>query len=238
MKMVKVVKNIILIMSLIIYIFLMFIGMNQYIYSMSYIKCIIYMLLICLMIYTYGLYSNDEKTYKMNINLYIALYFLLLICITFIMGRPGILFFGWDFWVSRPFYTIRRLLKYGSKHLIFKNLICNSIMLLPLSFLLMIKDRKYKNVFKQSLIILPVTVFIELFQGILGVGIFDYDDIILNYTFCIIFTFIITKFSLIDKIREIFYKDWIKDRKIKIMLFGLSSVILITYIVLIISKVI
>jgi len=238
MKMIKITKNIVFILSLMIYLFLMFKGRNQYIYEMSYLKCIIYILLMCLMIYIYGIIRNNEKTYRININIYIILYFLLLVCITFFIGRPKIHFTDWNFWISRPFYTIKRQLAYGSKHSILKNLIGNSIMLIPLSFLLMIKNVKYKNIFRQSLVILPVTIFIELFQGLSGVGSFDYDDIILNYVFTIIFTFIITRFSLIDRIKKLFYKDWIRNKMIKMIAFSLTNIILGVYIILIIMKII
>ena len=44
----------------------------------------------------------------------------------------------------------------------------------------MIKDKKYNNVLKQSIIILPVILIIEVLQASTHTGAFDVDDIILN----------------------------------------------------------
>ena len=233
----KIIKNFILIISILIYIYLVFIGRNQYIYNISYTKIILFVLLICLMIYLYGIINNKEKIYNNNIKWYIALYLLLLISVTFFIGRTDIKFYNW--WYRgqyEPFHTIISHFEYGSTSLILKNIIGNSIMLIPLSFLLMIKNKKYKNIFSQTLIILPLIIAIEVLQAYTHVGVFDIDDILLNYFGTIIFTFLITRFSIIDKIKTLFYTDYSIKQNIKNILFYISIIILIMYIIIVLFK--
>ncbi|MBQ1550670.1 MAG: VanZ family protein, partial [Bacilli bacterium] len=118
-----------------------------------------------------------------------------------------------------------------------KNVLGNAIALIPLSFLLMIKDKKYNNVLKQSIIILPVILIIEVLQASTHTGAFDVDDIILNYVGTLIFTFLITRFDIIDKIRELFYTDFKIKTKTKKILFYTSLIILIIFDVSIYLKV-
>lgn len=234
-----IVKNIIFVTSILIYVYLIFIGRNQYIYHINYAKCIIYMNLLCLVLFMYGLAENKDKIYHNNIKMYIFLYLILLISITFYIGRTEIKFYTWWYWGQyKPFYTILSHFKYGTKALIVKNIVGNSIMLLPLSFLLMIKNKRYKNIFKQTLIILPLIIIIEVLQASTHVGVFDIDDILLNYFGIVLFTFLITRFNLIDKIKKIFYTDFNIKLNIKKILFYMSIIILIVYILILIFKLI
>jgi glycopeptide antibiotics resistance protein len=125
----------------------------------------------------------------------------------------------------KPFYTIYNILKRGTMNSILKNILGNIIALIPLSFLLMIKDKKYNNILRQLLIIIPIIIFIELFQSYSHTGSLDIDDIILNCLGPIIFTFLITRFNLIEKIRKMFYTDF--SVKKKEMLFYISTIIII-----------
>lgn len=226
-------KNIILILSILIYFFLVFIGTNRFIYNISYTKVLIFMLLISLFIYIYGMIDNQRKTYQKNINIYIGLYLILLISLTFFIGRSNIKFYSWGNAGNYGlFYTIISQLKSGNFSSILINIFGNMIALIPLSFLLMIKDKKYNNIFRQLLIILSIIISIEVLQGFTHVGSFDVDDIFLNYFGTVIFTFIITRFSIIDKIRLLFYTDYkIKD-SIKNLLFYLVGLAIIIYILI------
>ena len=105
-------------------------------------------------------------------------------------------------------------------------------MLIPLSFLLMIKDKKYNNIFRQLLIILPTIVSIELLQAFTHVGAFDIDDILLNYLGTIIFIYIITRFSIVNKIRNIFYTDYKIKENIKYTIFYFVLFLLTIYIIM------
>ena len=71
----------------------------------------------------------------------------------------------------------------------------------------MIKNKKFNNIFWQTIIILPIILLIEVTQALTHIGSFDIDDIILNYVGTIIFTFLITRFHLIDHIRKLFYSN-------------------------------
>lgn len=234
----KAFKNIILVLSLLSYFYLVFWNINWLIYDMTYIKCIIFILLICLFLYSYGILKKDDKTYKSNVNIYLFLYFILLISVTLVIGRLKIEFYNW--WYTgqyKPMYTILAQLKYGSNLSIFKNIMGNSIMFMPLAFLLMLKSEKYNNVFRQFIIVVPAIISIEVIQAFTHTGIFDIDDIILNYFFTIIFTFIITRFSLMTKIKNLFYTDYKISLNKKLILYYLSSGLLIIYVILIFGKV-
>ena len=228
-KYVNITKKIVLIISLIIYIYLVFIGRNQYIYNISYNNSIIFIILISIFIYICGMLDNK---YNENINLYIILYFILLISVTFVIGRDVFRLYDWAYTGQYiPFHTITSQFKYGSNLSIIKNILGNSIMLIPLSLLLMIKNTKYKNIFRQLIIILPIIISIEFLQAYSHTGSFDIDYIILNYFSTIIFTFLITIFSLIDKIRKLFFTNFNLNKTIKYILYYFILIILLVYII-------
>lgn len=224
---ITVIKNSVVILSLTIYFYMMFIGRNQYIYNMDYLKCILFMILLCLVIYTYGIKRNEERIFEINIMIYIILFLLLLFTFTFFIGRNGINFYSsWYIGQSTPFYTIKSQFRYGSYLSILKNIVGNCVMLLPLSFLLMIKNKKYNNVLWQTIIVFPLIILIEVLQAVTHTGVFDIDDIILNYLGVIVFTFLITRFNIIGKIRVLFYTDFKLSDKGKDVLFYISLVLM------------
>ena len=229
-KRINIIKNVLITLSLVLYSYITLIGRNQYIYDINYLKSILFMLLLSLVIYTYGIKTNNNKTYKTNIILYIIFYMILLFNVTFILNRGQIQFYTW--WYRGqylPLYTIKSQLKYGTSVSILKNILGNSIMLIPLSFLLMIKNKKYNNILKQTIITLPIIIFIEILQAFTHTGVFDIDDIILNYSGTVIFTFIITRFNIIDKIKKLFYTDYKLNGRVKNIVFYLSIVLLIIF---------
>jgi len=196
------------------------------------------MLLISLFIFAFGVFENDEKTYKKNINIYILLFNILLISVVFYIGRPDIKFYKWWFpGQYEPFHTITSQLNYGSTLEILKNIIGNSVMLIPLSLLLMIKDEKYNNILRQMKIILPLIISIEIFQAATHIGAFDIDDILLNCLGTIIFTFLITRFSIIKFIRSMFYTDYKFANAFKYFFVGVTLFLLVIYIILIYFKI-
>jgi glycopeptide antibiotics resistance protein len=232
------IKNSVVIINIVLFFYLVFIGRNQYLYGMHYLRCIIFMLLNSIFIFSHGILKNNDKEYKTNIFLYIGLFMYLLFAFTFIISRTEFRFYSW--WYTGqyiPFHTIISQFSHGSTYSILKNVFGNAVALIPLSFLLMIKDKKFNNVIKQSIIILPVILIIELLQASTHTGAFDVDDIILNYAGTVVFTFLITRFHLIDKIRNIFYTDFKLKSKIKYILFYISLVVLIIFDLFIIFKV-
>ena len=232
-------KNIInilfLIISFIVYFFLVIYNYNQYIYNMNYFKCIIYSLLVCLIIFLNGIIINKDKIYKINIILYIIWFLIILFSFTFIIGRSNFRIYNliyhnlyYDI-QYKLFYTITNQLKRASNFSILKNIFGNIFALIPLSFLLMIKNKKYKNVIKQTFIIIPTILFIEILQVFTNTGVFDVDDIFLNYLGVLIFIFLITRRNIIDKIRNLFYTDYKLNIKTKNMLYYISIIIFIIY---------
>lgn len=226
---IKLIKNIIVVINILIYFYLVFIGRNKYFYDMNYSKCILFMLINCIFIYISGILINEEKTYKSNNALYITLFGILLFSFTFIIARPTLKFYTWTYGGQYTlFATIKSQLKHGSPFSIL-NIVGNSVMLIPLSFLLMIRDKKFNNILKQSLITFPIIIFIEVLQAFTHTGAFDVDDIFLNYIGIVIFTFLITRFDIIGKIRSLFYTDFKLNNKVKKNIFYISLIIIIIF---------
>lgn len=234
---IKISKLCFLVVSILLYFYLVFHNRNQYLYNMSYLKCISYMLLVSLSIYLFGLIENKEKSYKENIIIYIILFMLLLTSFVFSLKRPTIHFYKkWYSGQLQPFHTIMSQIEKASPRTFLKNIIGNMFMLVPLSFLLMLLNDKYKNILKQTLIILPTIILIEVLQAFTYTGTFDVDDIILNYMGTVIFIILLEKTKLIDKIKPLFYKDFKLKNKTKYHTLYITLTILICFIAITLLK--
>ena len=92
-----------------------------------------------------------------------------------------------------PFEIITKYVKnaHSIHDWFFKNLACNIIMFMPFGFLLPLfaKRNKWWHILITGII---ASVIIEVIQGLLGIGISDIDDVILN-TFGLILGFLIYK---------------------------------------------
>ena len=216
-------KYIFLIMNLISYLYMILFHNVTFIYS------IVYLSLLSIYVFISGISINDKKEYKRNINIYIMIYILCLISILFLVGRPPIrISNSWYISELIPFKTIISQLKYGSINEIVRNIIGNLCLFIPLSFLLILKDNKYKNILRQTLIVLPSIFMTELLQMITSVGVFDIDDIILNYLGVLLFI-IIMNIVNIDKIRKLFNSDFHLKSKTKRVLDVVIILILIIF---------
>lgn len=225
-----IIKNTLLILNIILFYYLLFIGWNKYAYDMNYLKCIIFMLANVVFLFSYGILKNEKKVYNSNIIIYIFLFCYLLFTFTFLIGRTEFKFYNrWYAGQYIPFNTIVSQFKYGSTSSILKNVIGNSIMIIPMSFLLMIKNKKFNNIFWQSLITLPMILIIEVFQASTHTGAFDIDDIILNYFGTVVFALIITRFGIIDKIRNLFFIDFNLNIRIKKIIFYICASLLLIF---------
>ena len=99
-----------------------------------------------------------------------------------------------------------------------------------------LKNYAYNLSYQLLVIVLPIIIFIEILQAYTHTGTFDIDDILLNYMGTLIFTFLITRFNIIDKIRDLFYTDFRLNNKVKDIIFYLVLIMVIIYdIVLFIS---
>lgn len=205
-------KYIFLIMNLISYLYMIIFHNVTFIYSIAYLS------LLSIYIFISGISINDKKEYKRNINIYMILYILCLISILFLVGRPPIrISTSWYIPELTPFKTIISQLKYGSINEIIRNIIGNLCLFIPLSFLLILKDNKYKNILRQTLIILPSILMTETLQMITNVGVFDIDDIILNYLGVLLFV-IIMNIVNVDKIYKQFNTDFhLKSKTRKVL---------------------
>ena len=225
-----IIKNTLLILNIILFYYLLFIGWNKYAYDMNYLKCIIFTLANVVFLFSYGILKNEKKVYNSNIIIYIFLFCYLLFTFTFLIGRTEFKFYNrWYAGQYIPFNTIVSQFKYGSTSSILKNVIGNSIMIIPMSFLLMIKNKKFNNIFWQSLITLPMILIIEVFQASTHTGAFDIDDIILNYFGTVVFALIITRFEIIDKIRNLFFIDFNLNIRIKKIIFYICASLLLIF---------
>lgn len=231
-------KDIIITLTLSSYIYAVLLYNGEFIYDMNYIKCVLIFLSISMIIFMYGIIKNKEDIYQKNINLYIVLYLVLLISLTMIIKRAwhfdfnNLTKFDSPYVRLQPFYSITNFLRSDvSLNTKIYQLFGNLIAFIPFSFLLMVKDNKYKNIFKQLKIILVMIVCIEFLQLLTGTGTLDIDDVILNSGGVIIFTFLITRFKIIDYIKKIFYFDLKLNKKIAYFLFILSTIIPIVFLV-------
>ncbi len=216
-------KYIFLIMNLISYLYMILF------HNVTFISSIVYLSLLSIYVFISGISINDKKEYKRNINIYIMIYILCLISILFLVGRPPIrISNSWYISELIPFKTIISQLKYGSINEIVRNIIGNLCLFIPLSFLLILKDNKYKNILRQTLIVLPSILMTELLQMITSVGVFDIDDIILNYLGVLLFI-IIMNIVNIDKIRKLFNSDFHLKSKTKRVLDVVIIFILIIF---------
>ncbi len=230
-------KNLIVISNLITFIYIFLSYMGEYRYHMTYGKAIILMTSLAILIFIYGLIKNKQEIYNKNTKYYIVLYLILLINITMFMRR-GVINFDFrnfeNFTVFNnivPFDSIKKFVIHSTIRTKIYHIGGNLIMLMPFSFLLILNNDKYKNILNQIKAILPFTFIIELLQVFSATGSFDIDDIILNVVGSIIFTFIITRFDIVGKIKKIFYKDFKLRKSTKHILFALSSIIPIYFLI-------
>ncbi len=234
---IKISKFCLVTLSVLIYIYLVFHNRNQYLYNMSYLKCILYMLLVSLSIYLFGLIENKEKSYKENIIIYIILFTILLISFVFVLKRPTIHFYkNWYSGQFQPFHTIMSQIENASSRTFLKNIIGNMFALVPLSLLLMLLNDKYKKISKQTITILPTIILIELLQAFTHTGTFDVDDIILNYLGVIIFVIFLVKTKLINKVKPLFYKDFKLKNKTKYYTLYITLIIIFLFVTVTLLK--
>lgn len=185
-------------------------------YSFSYLAALIFIILLASFIFCTGLIMNKQDFYRKNITKYIILYFILLLSLTMFINRSGISLLNKEFLENYkvminiiPLKTIIHYLT-GPVNISIKitNILGNLIAFIPLSFLLMLKDKKYYQV-KAQFIYLSITVLIiELLQLITSTGRFDIDDFILNVGGSLLFVIIMNRMKLIEKLKNLFYQDF------------------------------
>ncbi len=215
-------KNIILLLTSISYIFILSIDLGWLTFKLNRFNAITLILSLTLLIFSYGLIKNKKEIYNKNINYYMILYLVLLISLTIFIYRLDINL-NIDRFISNVAFSIKYYEPFVHITKYYFN--ANIVMLIPLSILLMFKNDKYKNIFRQMTIIFITTILIELLQVLTSTGSLDIDDIILNFSGAIIFALLITKFKIVDYLKKIFYSDFRINKKIKYVLFTISLII-------------
>lgn len=204
-------------------------------YSSSYILFLLFFILLALHVFITGLICNKNKIYKKNIRIYMILYIVLLISLTIFINRPEFALFDAKFfsiYVNEinlvPFKTIIHFIvdnaNLGVK---LYNLIGNLIALMPLSFLLILIDKKYDSYKEQLKILLIAVLGIELFQFLLSAGRLDIDDFILNIGGALLFFTIIKKLNILGNAREFFSSDLNIPKMTKYILLAFVSIAVI-----------
>lgn len=234
---IKSLKDITLILTTLTFFYIILSTNGRFIYEMTFSKAILIAISLSLLMFSYGLIKDKNEIYNKNVNYYIIIYLVLLISVTIFIGRLDVDFdiknFEYFSYCNKvPFKSIIRYFEYNSSmKLILKNIGGNIVMLMPLSFLLMIKNKKYNNILNQIKIILPIILCIEFLQLYSDTGVFDIDDIILNLGGVIVFTFLITRFGIINKIRNLFYLDLKLNKYVKYSLLFISILLPLYFII-------
>lgn len=204
-------------------------------YTIPYLFCLLYFCLLSILNFITGININNQKLYKRNIDIYLVLYFILLISLTLFIGRAGISFISYDhfqYYIKSinliPFKTIIGYL-FGNANIkiTIYNLLGNFVTLMPLSFLLFIKDEKYKKLKNQLKVLVLIVLSIELIQFIIETGRFDIDDFILNIGGALIFYLLLNKIPSLNKIKKLFYSDLKMNKNLKIILYIIFCLIII-----------
>lgn len=145
-----------------------------------------------LFLFVITLFNKDEK-YKYNTCIFIYMAFI--ISMTLFLNRLGIGLINkehYSYYTNAynliPFRTIYDFFTYGYSLIeIVYNIVGNLIVFVPISLILMFKDKKYMKVKNQILYLFIFVSLVEVLQYVLSVGRFDVDDYILNILGCIIF---------------------------------------------------
>ena len=202
-------------------------------FRMTYFFGLIYFISLAVLIYLSGMIVNKEENYKNNMNIYLILYFVLLINLTLFMNRPNMRLIDLDNFTNYKvnFIPFKTIFKYvlGDYNLYIRvyNLIGNIAALIPLSFLLILKDKKYIKFSIQFIYIFITVLVIEIIQFITMSGTFDIDDFILNISGPLILLFITNKFKIRNYLKYFFYNDFKTNNKIKIILYCILFVVIL-----------
>lgn len=221
--------------------FLLVFNPNIYV---SFITAIITFALIALLTFLCGIKVDKKETYKNNITIYIILYFIFLFFLTMFVGRYNTPLINIRNGYLRdiniiPFKTIiRYLTNKVSLSVIIYNIIGNFIALMPLSFLLVLKNDKNLKLSKQLAKISATVILIEILQLLFSCGKFDIDDFILNVVGALTFYFVLLKTNLLLKVKKVFTTDLNIKNTVKNLLLIIMMLIIIIFDMLLIIELI
>ena len=225
------------------YIFILFftivILLSSYIqtYNIPIITILLYFLLLFLFIYSFGILINKNEIYKKNVTFYFIIYIVFLICFTMLLKRTGIGLINQEYFLYYinkiniiPFKTIFGYIKnIGNFSTFAYNIIGNVVALIPLSIILILKDKRNESIKRQFIILSLITLSIETLQLLLCAGIFDIDDYILNVGGAILFLIIIKKFNITYNIKQLFCYEFKIKKGIKMLIYLFISILLLIF---------
>lgn len=188
-----------------------------------------FILLITTLTFFRGIFCNKKKVYQNNLNIYLIIYSILVIFVTLIYHRN---FSNSLTFHILPGHVITKFLSNDPKVTLFTliyNYLGNLFLLIPLTILLALKNKKYANLKKMFIILLSTTLVIELIQGFTGLGEFDIDDIIFNVLGGILTLFFILKYKLLPKIRKFFNTNFHLRKETIAVLYIFNIIIIIIY---------
>lgn len=226
---IKKIQYLIIAISVVLY----FITIFHPLYELDYFDSFIIFIMHTLFIYICGILINQEDNYNENIKIYYILYFIMVFSLTMFIRRYGFTLINKgsinDYLSSLniiPFKTISTYINDGvTNRIAFYNIFGNLVALMPLSFLLMLKDDKNINLINQLKKLSLTVLIIEVLQFVFNCGVFDIDDFILNIGGSLLLYFLLTKTKLINIIKRLFYTDFKLPNKVKYILLGIITII-------------
>lgn len=214
--------------------------------DVSFITAIVTFILLSLFTFVCGIKINKKEVYENNIIIYMILYFIFLFSSTMLIGRFGKTLINMKYFQMYlrdiniiPFKTIiKYLTSKVSLQVIIYNIIGNFIALMPLSFLLILKNKNNIKLSRQFTKISITVLVIEILQLIFSCGKFDIDDFILNVSGALAFSYILLKTNTLSKINRIFITDMKLKSCVKNILLLSVILIIIMFNILLISELI
>ena len=185
--------------------------------------------LLTILIFIKGMIANKKEIYKNNLNLYLFIYLIAIIILTFIYDR----YFADKFIFHLiPGHLITKFLQNDSKVTLFKviyNYLGNLFLFIPFTIFLMLKNKKYQNPKKMFITLFLFTFIIEIIQTITGLGEFDIDDFILNILGGMLTLLIILKHKLLPKIRKFFNTNFHLKKQTLTSLYITTIIVIVIY---------
>ena len=214
--------------------------------DVSFLTAIVTFILLSLFTFVCGIKINKKEVYENNIIIYMILYFIFLFSLTMLIGRFGKTLINMKYFQMYlrdiniiPFKTIiKYLTSKVSLQVIIYNIIGNFIAFMPLSFLLILKNKNNIKLSRQFTKIGITVLVIEILQLIFSCGKFDIDDFILNVGGALAFSYILLKTNTLSKINRIFITDMKLKSCVKNILLLSVILIIIMFNILLISELI
>lgn len=234
----KIKDIILLLVSIIFYVYIMFISEINLGTGKKELENIILLMIPCFIFLVKSFKISNINEKKRYLYYYLIIYLVIMISFTFSNFRMSYKTLGDINFVREynlvPFNSIKTLLNtpLGLKVGLY-NIVGNLLMLTPLAILLpLLNDKYYKNSYFIIRIIL-ISLCIEILQYITNCGSFDIDDIILNSSGALIIYFIFKIDKIHRLVYKLFYKIIIKKKVInyiEIFLYIILDFIYIIYI--------